>query len=216
MAQHSNSKFNQLNPQSCSYCGKECKSINSVKQHERFCTLNPFRKESPFKEYNKHQVSVWNKGLTKETDDRVAIGSRKASNTLKGRKGHPHTEEYKKHMRELAIQQRLGGFNMRKAKIEYNGVKLDSSYELRVAEDLDRNSILWERPSGFSYEFNGVEHRYTPDFYLPDYNVYLDPKNDYLIHNQNPRFGYSDTEKIDKVAEQNNIKILVLDKDHLD
>lgn len=188
MAQHANSKFNQPNPQNCSYCGKECKSINSVRQHERFCALNPFREECHFKEYNKHRVSVWNKGLTKETDERVAMSSQKASNTLKGRKGHPHTEEYKKRMRELAIQQGLGGFNMRKAKIEYNGVKLDSSYELRVAEDLDRNSILWERSSSFSYEFNGIEHKYTPDFYLPDYNVYLDPKNDYLIHNKNPRF----------------------------
>jgi hypothetical protein len=50
---------------------------------------------------------------------------------------------------------------------------------------------------------------------LPDFDVYLDPKNDYLINNVNPRFGITDIEKIKKVELQNNIKVFILNKDEL-
>ena len=62
---------------------------------------------------------------------------------------------------------------------------------------------------------NGVEHRYYPDLYLPDYDVYLDPKNKYLIENINPRFGITDVEKINIVMEQTGIRVLILKKDEL-
>lgn len=62
---------------------------------------------------------------------------------------------------------------------------------------------------------DGKQHRYTPDFYLPEYDIYLDPKNDYLINNINPSLGYNDVEKIKKVSTQNNIKILILDVNSL-
>lgn len=62
---------------------------------------------------------------------------------------------------------------------------------------------------------NGIEHRYYPDFYLPEYNVYLDPKNDYLINNKSVRFGITDTKKIKLVCEQNEIRIVILDKNNL-
>jgi hypothetical protein len=58
-------------------------------------------------------------------------------------------------------------------------------------------------------------HYYTPDFYLPEYDVYLDPKNDFLINNNNPSLGYKDTDKIKWVELYNNIKIIILDKNHL-
>lgn len=53
----------------CKYCGKECKNTNSLRTHERFCKSNPDRQESPFVKYNKTKGDVWNKGLTKETND---------------------------------------------------------------------------------------------------------------------------------------------------
>lgn len=39
------------------------------------------------------------------------------------------------------------------------------------------------------------------------YNVYLDPKNDFLIK--------TDIDKIKRTAEQNNVKIIILGKKHL-
>ena len=63
----------------CKFCGKECKNKNSLAQHERRCKENPNRIESPFVKFNKDRDHVWNKGLTKNTDERV----NKGANTLK-------------------------------------------------------------------------------------------------------------------------------------
>ena len=103
---------------------------------------------------------------------------------------------------------------MRKG-IYYNSIKLDSSYEVTLAENLDHHGIRWERCSRFPYHMNDNLHYYTPDFYLPDHNVYLDPKNDFLIQNINPSLGYSDTDKIQQVMKENKIRIIILDKEHL-
>jgi len=42
---------------------------------------------------------------------------------------------------------------------------------------------------------------------LVNFKIYLDPKNDYLIK--------MDAEKISRVAEQNNVKVLVLNEKQL-
>lgn len=215
MGNTKNSAYNLPNIQFCQYCSKECKNTNSLKQHECRCAKNPNRKETPIDIYNKTKHSSWNKGLSKETDIRVAKNSLKISQALKGKPGHPHTAEEKEKLRQSAIKHHLGGFNMRKAGIYYNGIKLDSSYELILAEDLDKNNIEWDRPGSFPYCLNGKVHQYTPDFYLPDYDIYLDPKNDFLINNINPNLGFSDIDKIKEVEKENNIKILILDKTQL-
>lgn len=129
-------------------------------------------------------------------------------------KGHSHTEEEKKHLSECAKRNNFGGWHTSKS-IDYNGIKLDSSYELVFAQDLDKNNIKWERPKPLLYKLNGEEHRYYPDFFLPDYNVFVDTKNDYLINNVNPRFGITDVEKIHLVEQQNQVKIYILDKNNL-
>jgi hypothetical protein len=90
----------------------------------------------------------------------------------------------------------------------YNGIKLDSSYELSVAKQLDLFHIKWIRPSYLKYiDDCGQTRRYLPDFYLIDFDVYLDPKNDYLIT--------KDLRKIELVKQFNNVKIIILDKNNL-
>ena len=165
-------------------------------------------------------LAPWNKGLTAKDDPRL----KKASQTLKngyssGRlsptfKGKSHAEEFRQKQRQNALKRGLGGFHMRRG-IDYKGIKLDSTYEIKVAESLDDNGIRWERPGRFTYHFNGKIRHYTPDFYLPDFNVYLDPKNDFLINNVNPRLGIKDVDKIHQVEIENNIKILILNKEQL-
>lgn len=201
----------------CKFCGKVCKNANSHRNHERLCPLNPDRN------YVSHTIGHkgWNKGLTKETDERVKKYGETYSKRIqsgiiqKSFEGRHHTEEHKQKMRELAIQRHLGGWHTSKT-IEYKGIKLDSQYEYDVAKELDENQVKWQRPTYFLWEdTNGVRHRYYPDFYLPEYNVYLDPKNDYLINNKSKRFGITDLEKIEKVKKQNGIRIIILDKDNL-
>lgn len=82
-------------------------------------------------------------------------------------------------------------------------VYLQSSYEVKVARSLDENNIDWIRPKFLLWkDEKWLEHRYYPDFFLPKYNIYLDPKNDYLIE--------IDKEKIEYVKKQNNVIILIL------
>lgn len=121
--------------------------------------------------------------------------------------GHKHTNATK----DILSEKRISNLNKRKffSKPEiYKGIHLDSSYESKVARELDANNILWERPSSITYfDDNGQRRRYLPDFYLPTYKVYLDPKNDWLIK--------KDFRKIQLVSEQNDITVLILDKDML-
>ena len=196
----------------CKFCGKECKNLNSLRNHERCCKQNPNR----FIPQGMLGKTSWNKGLKKEQDIRLKLQGEKQSKTKKGKPNHPQTEETKLKLRQYALKQGLGGFNMHRIKYEVNGIQVDSSYEKVVAESLTKNNINWERAKRFKYEdLNNKVHYYTPDFYLPDYNVYLDPKNDYLINNVNPILGYKDLDKINWVMEQNNIKVIILDKEHL-
>ena len=56
----------------CQYCGKQCKNLNSLKQHECRCNKNPNKIVSnALMTYNKNRqqnkISSWNKGLTKDT-----------------------------------------------------------------------------------------------------------------------------------------------------
>jgi hypothetical protein len=131
-------------------------------------------------------------------------------------KGHPHSEESKKKLSKFAKENNFGGWHTGR-KVWYKGVLLGSSYEEALVKDLDKNNIKWEKPSYFKWisPIDNKEHRYYPDIYLPDYNIYFDPKNDYLIENENPRFGMSDLDKIKLVESQNNIKVFVLNKEQL-
>lgn len=158
----------------------------------------------------------WSKGLTEKTSEKV----KKRAETLRDRlskgiiiiKGHSHSEEFKKKQSIRAKERNLGGHTSKK-KIYYekkNGevIFLQSSYEIVVADNLEQNNISWSRPSPLNWiDENNIEHRYYADFYLNDYNVYLDPKNDYLIK--------KDEIKINSVRKQNNVKLIILNKEQL-
>lgn len=105
---------------------------------------------------------------------------------------------------EAAKTRGLGGYRPHPNKgLRYKNIWFDSKWEVQVAESLDESSVEWTRPSiGFVWTDTG--RKYYPDFYLPEYNVYLDPKNDYLI--------VKDSKKISEAQFRNKIKVLVLTK----
>lgn len=199
----------------CQFCNKECKNRNALCQHERLCKNNP---EAQLIKHNSFRTgrTAWNKGLTKYTDERVAKNALATSKTLKGRPGRKHSDAEKQKFREAAIRNGFGGMHRNSHSIIYDDIKLNSTYELAVAQDLDKNNVRWEKPQRLFYlDPAGKERSYTADFYLPDYDLYLDPKNDYLIENINPALGFNDCDKIKWVMEQNNVKIIVLNKEQL-
>jgi hypothetical protein len=118
-----------------------------------------------------------------------------------------HTEASKRKLSIIAHKRHLGGQfcgrHLWFTRASGEKVHFHSSYEIKVATDLEKNGIAWTRPGClFWLDEQGIQHRYYPDFYLPKYNVFLDPKNDYLIR--------TDSEKIVRAASQNAVKVLIL------
>ena len=79
-------------------------------------------------------------------------------------------------------------------RFSYKGYKMDSRWEVDIAKWLDDKNIKWDR-SRKKYMFRwkdslGNERKYFPDFYLPDYNIYLDPKNAYYLERDLQKLKY--------------------------
>lgn len=85
-----------------------------------------------------------------------------------------------------------GGETNRK-KFKYKGICMDSSWEVTLAHWMDENNIEWKRDKNIWFEwideFN-QKHRYHPDFYLPIIDLYVDPKNNYLIKQDKFKLEY--------------------------
>ena len=78
-------------------------------------------------------------------------------------------------------------FNVHQNKI----ISLDSSWELEIAKLLDANDIIWIRPKSMEWiDESNKSHRYFPDFYLKEYNLYLDPKNPYCMLQDEYKMNY--------------------------
>ena len=59
----------------------------------------------------------------------------------------------------------------------YEGYYYDSSYELVWIKWALKNKVCFERNKvGFSYIYKGEEHKYYPDFYLPEKDEYVEIK----------------------------------------
>lgn len=84
-------------------------------------------------------------------------------------------------------------------RVEYNGIWLDSNWEKEIAIWLDEQKIYWIRPSDaiLWLDSNGKTRRYFADFYLPDHNLFLDPKNPFVISKQK--------EKLEEVSKLVNL-----------
>ena len=214
----------------CQYCGKDCRNPGLRVIHEKYeCNANanklthpsayPRTNDESSGRYNRGNPA-WNRGLTKETDERIRRGIEVFQKNYKeGKYGKwsckPKSPEVLERLSKLAKERRLGGVRQSKT-IEYNGRKLGSKYEYEVAVSLDQYKVKWNTCERLEYiDPFGKKRTYTPDFYLPEYDIYLDPKNDFLINNINPHLGFSDIEKISIVEKAHHIKILVLNKNQL-
>ena len=158
--------------------------------------------------------TAWNKGLTKE-DPRIrqsAESFKKAYKEGRVDKSYLRDPEFIKKQSENAKRAGCGGYREnagRSKKFHHNDsfgktVCLQSTYELRCAKILDELGIQWIRPKHIKYN---ETKKYFPDFYLTDYNLYLDPKNSFLAK--------KDKEKISCVCDQNNVTVLILTEDKL-
>lgn len=88
---------------------------------------------------------------------------------------------------ECARTSSINGFLKRRIieyynKYENKTVYFQSTWEHKLAIWLDQNNIKWLKPTYISWiDHNSSSRRYHPDFYLKDFNLYVDPKNPYVM-----------------------------------
>lgn len=200
----------------CPYCGSVYNKYgikNHIwRSHGFGRDFNPIKRS-----IEKGSFVSWNKGLTKNDHPSIA----KISNVLqkKFQSGQLTPKGYcgftYKQRSEKAKEQGFGGYREKAGRSKKFLVTdsfgrmlyVQSSYEYKCAEILDELNILWKRPKALKYILKNREKNYYPDFYLTEYDIYLDPKNDFLIT--------KDEEKIKQVEKQNNVRILILSENQL-
>lgn len=185
----------------CIYCNKSCKHSNSLKNHERCCPKNVNRiyKNGMFGKKGSNQFTVardkgliiptaWNKGLPgtftncSHTDDTKRILSTKASVNNKGGRCKWY---------------------------DVAGQKCQGTWERNVALKFEELGIKWIKLKTnkdiLQYSMDGKIRSYTPDFYLPDFSLYLEIKG---------HWWGNDKEKMRIVLETHkNVKIVIVEKE---
>lgn len=173
----------------CKYCDKFFDNTVTASEranHSRWCEQNPKRDE--YKKTNSNPLQM----RTAEVMAKRILSLKKAHADgkydesyakRKGKPGSPHSEETKQHLRERALASKHR--RLRRNRIEYKGIWLDSTWEYELAKRLDELKIKWIRPDPIQwFDDQGVKHNYFSDFYLEDYDLFLDPKNPQAIKAQ--------------------------------
>lgn len=162
----------------CKFCGKSCKNNNSLRGHERYCKDNPDRQLTPYEQrgaiegFNSEGRVAWNKGLTKETDRRVAEFSEKLKSRKGNWNGRHHTEATKKLMsdahQQLLLERGPELFNHagKGIKGHYKGIFCASRFELAfLIYCLDSGKDVSRCTKSYTYiDSDGKERLYYPDF----------------------------------------------------
>jgi hypothetical protein len=167
------------------------KSSGFMGNHVRWCEKNPKREQ--YIEEARERFSNAEKPVITEESRKKAAEKIKAAwkegrydDCVKKQKGKPGRKHSQKTKNLLSVKARESDHRRLKRKmIEYNGVLLDSTWEYELAKRLDELGIKWVRPKPIKWQDkNGLEHHYFPDFYLEEYDLYIDPKNDFAFRVQ--------------------------------
>jgi len=154
----------------CNFCGKECKNTRSLASHVRFCKLNPNHVASPWIQLNTTR-GAWNKGLTAETDKRLAksrntlIDGFKTGRIVSHQKGKAHTDEEKQKISES----RKAYLAAHPDKVPYllNHHSKGDSYPEQYFKNVFDNAQI-------DYKQNYYQSGYFLDFAWPDKKQYIE------------------------------------------
>lgn len=185
------------------------------------------RNHNPNRRFSLRGDLIWNKNRNKSSDKRLFLMGEKISESLKKnyrcgkmkRTGWASwTDEQKKKWSEKQSTQNQGG---RCKWYEVDGKKVQGKWEKNIAEKMLQLNIPWLRCKSIIYKKEGKEKRYTPDFYLPDHNIFLEIKGYWwnkdrekmnLIFEQHPYL-----KKMIAIIENKNYKkLLQIDREKFD
>lgn len=163
-------KIKETADQQCPYCGIKFKKLA---RHLPHCHENP-----NYVAGENQYTSALRQGKAKPS---LSIEARlRLSAAVKSRSREWNTANGRKI--SAAIQKKIAAnewhMQFRNQRIfRYKGVVLQSTWEYLYARFLDINQIEWQRPrEGFEYAYEGRVHKYFPDFYLPEKDLYVEIK----------------------------------------
>lgn len=158
----------------------------------------------------------WNRGLTKETDERIKkIG--KSISIIRQKQILNGTYVPKKMgikaRQELSKRQSLRNSGGKSKWYVVAGRSVQGTYEKQFAEALEAEQIVWEKIKTnnhiFKYEQDGKIRSYAPDFYLPTLGLYVEIKGYWWGNDEN---------KMKCIKEHHSDKnlVVIFGKDKLD
>lgn len=181
----------------CKYCNLPFNfdSRNQKANHSRWCDRNPKSKEFRDQARNlakKASNAYKEKGVSLETREKLR---QQRLGKLSGFSGKKHSAESLEKITTAARNskhRRLLRSTQEYIKVDGSVVLLDSSWEVALARQLDSLNIKWERPEVplTWIDRNNRSRNYFPDFYLNDYNIYLDPKNSEALKKQKEKVDW--------------------------
>lgn len=180
----------------CIHCEKPCKNKNSWKNHQRLCKKNPDRQLTSFErnphlaqrvaDIKKDRGTISNGALkAKQEGRKFEISEETRKKLSNASKKQVWSEERKRQhsarMREVVANhpESYSSNNVcgRVKRHAYNSATLLGSWELLVAECLDKEEIKWTNEiSPIKYTWKETERLYFPDFYLPELDLYIEVK----------------------------------------
>lgn len=157
-------KRHQKIEQFCPYCNKKFTTNTTYTTHIKYayCKQNPNYSEKAYLERsNKHRKAM-TADLRKKASERAVF-----NNFWKYRSKNP-----------ILYESPIAG-----------KMKLDSKWELLVAQRLDLLNVEWYRPKIRLpyYDDKGLEHGYFPDFYVKSFNCFIEVKSPFIANYQNSK-----------------------------
>ena len=126
---------------------------------------------------------AWNKGLSKKTDERIRqLGytiSKNQKEAFKNGTRKP-TKMSEENKIKLSERQSLNNSGGKTKWFEVAGQKIQGTWERNIAIKFEELKIKWFKPKTnndiWKYAWEGKIKSYSPDFYLPDYDLWLEIK----------------------------------------
>lgn len=197
----------------CKFCNKEC-SVKSYRNHEVRCKNNPSRIDpATWATGNRKGQRSWNSGLSGDSRCKTATPDARLKMSVAAKVRNQNESEITKQKRKDTIAKKVINKEWhtslaRHMHIEYNGIDLHGSWELAYVKYLDRAQIAWQRNTeSFAYFYDGKERRYTPDFYLPATDEYIEIKG-YKTSKDDAKWSQFPKSKTLRILMHNDLKQL--------
>ena len=172
----------------CKFCGSTFQNSRILGGHSTLCNKNPNRQETIRK------AALKNRGQIRTLEQRNTTSKSMKLAVLKGTQRTP----------------KPGGILTGSWYTMKNGDRcyLHGSWEVAVAKFMDSKNINWKRNKQlFPYIFNGSTHSYIPDFYIVDFDFYVEVKG-YETDKDRAKWGsFPHTLKIIRFKEFSNLDL---------